>query len=76
MTTFLVPFAAGGFIYIASADLISELHKEVEVKKSILQLVLYYGGSVSNVVFNFSRIITEGYGFFNDLWHVQELSKC
>ena len=35
----LVPFAVGGFIYIAGSDLLPELHKEVEVSKSILQLV-------------------------------------
>ncbi len=34
----IVPLAAGGFIYIAGADLIPELHKEVEVKKSIAQI--------------------------------------
>ena len=27
LTTFLIPFAAGGFIYIAGSDLIPELHK-------------------------------------------------
>jgi len=26
--TFLIPFAAGSFIYIAGSDLIPELHKE------------------------------------------------
>jgi zinc and cadmium transporter len=36
---FLVPFAAGGFIYIASTDLIPELKKEVSIKKSTLQLI-------------------------------------
>ena len=36
---FIIPFAAGGFIYIASADLIPELHKNTELKKSIGQLV-------------------------------------
>lgn len=41
MTTFLVPFAAGGFIYIATADLIPELHKEVGIKKSIFQLLSF-----------------------------------
>lgn len=46
MTTFLVPFAAGGFIYIASADLIPELHREVEIKKSILQLVFFIMGAL------------------------------
>jgi len=38
LTIFLIPFAAGSFIYIASADLIPELHKqEFEWKKSLLQ---------------------------------------
>lgn len=41
---FLIPFAAGGFIYIAGSDLIPELHKEVEVKKSILQLATFVLG--------------------------------
>jgi len=31
---YLLPFAAGGFIYIASSDLIPELRKESNVKKS------------------------------------------
>jgi len=39
ITTFLIPFAAGSFIYIAGSDLIPELHKEVEVKKSLLQFI-------------------------------------
>jgi zinc and cadmium transporter len=33
--TFLLPFAAGGFIYIAASDLIPELHKEPSIKKSV-----------------------------------------
>ena len=36
---FLIPFAAGGFIYIAVADLIPELHREVKVRKSLVQLL-------------------------------------
>lgn len=36
---FLLPFAAGGFIYIAGSDLIPELKKETALKKSVLQLV-------------------------------------
>jgi zinc and cadmium transporter len=36
---FLIPFAAGGFIYIASTDLIPELHKDTEIKKSIGQFL-------------------------------------
>lgn len=39
ITAFLIPFAAGTFIYIAGSDLIPELHKEVSPKKSALQLV-------------------------------------
>jgi len=39
ITMFLIPFAAGSFIYIAGSDLIPELHKEVEVKKSLLQFI-------------------------------------
>ncbi len=36
---YLLPIAAGGFIYIAGSDLIPELHKEVNLKKSLLQLL-------------------------------------
>ena len=39
ITTFLIPFAAGTFIYIAGSDLIPELHKEVKVEKSFMQLI-------------------------------------
>jgi len=39
LTVFLIPFAAGGFIYIAGSDLIPELHKEVKVKKSLIQFI-------------------------------------
>lgn len=35
----LVPFAAGGFIYIAAADLIPELHKKFRVQDSVIQLI-------------------------------------
>lgn len=38
---FLIPFAAGGFIYIAGSDLIPELHKEVRVGRSFLQLLIF-----------------------------------
>jgi len=36
---YLLPIAAGGFIYIAVADLIPELHKTKEIKYSILQIL-------------------------------------
>ena len=44
LTTFLIPFAAGGFIYIAGSDLIPELHKVVQLKKSLLQLLAFVSG--------------------------------
>jgi zinc and cadmium transporter len=44
ITKFLIPFAAGGFIYVASADLIPELHKETEPQKSFGQLVMFVIG--------------------------------
>jgi len=40
----LIPFAAGGFIYVASADLIPELHKETMPRKSFGQLVMFVAG--------------------------------
>jgi len=41
---FVVPIAAGGFIYLAGSDLIPELHKEPGLKKSILQLLAILAG--------------------------------
>ncbi len=38
-TNFIIPFTAGGFIYIATADLIPEMKKETGAGKSILQLL-------------------------------------
>jgi len=37
---FLTSFAVGGFIYIASTDLIPEIQKEKDLKKSLVQFVL------------------------------------
>lgn len=39
LTEFIVPFTAGGFIYIATADLIPELKKETAPHKSLYQLL-------------------------------------
>lgn len=44
ITAILIPFAAGGFIYIAGADLIPELHKEFGIRKSIGQLFAFLAG--------------------------------
>lgn len=39
LTWFLIPFTAGGFLYIAGSDLIPELHKETKLAKSIAQMI-------------------------------------
>jgi len=44
VTLWFLPIAAGGFIYIAVADLIPELHKTKEVKRSALQLLVVIFG--------------------------------
>lgn len=44
LTNFLVPFAAGGFIYVAGTDLIPELHKHTEIKKGFWQVVMFLLG--------------------------------
>lgn len=41
MALFLLPFAAGGFIYIASCDLIPELHKQSDLKKANLSMLFF-----------------------------------
>lgn len=39
LTNFLIPFTAGGFIYIASTDIMPELHKSTKINQSMLQLI-------------------------------------
>ncbi len=56
MTMFLVPFAAGNFIYIAGSDLIPELHKEVEAKKSLGQLLAFVLGIAVMFLLLFAEI--------------------
>jgi len=41
---FLMPFAIGSFVYIASSDLIPELHKETKPIKSFIQLLMLIAG--------------------------------
>jgi zinc and cadmium transporter len=49
-TVWVLPIAAGGFIYIAVADLIPELHKTKELKYSILQILSVLFGILIMVV--------------------------
>jgi len=41
---FLLPFAAGGFIYIAATDLIPEIKKEIDIRKSMLTMGVFILG--------------------------------
>jgi zinc and cadmium transporter len=41
---FLLPFAAGGFIYIAATDLVPEIKKELDFKKYMATLVVFIIG--------------------------------
>jgi zinc and cadmium transporter len=41
---FLISIASGGFIYIAGSDLIPELHKETDAKKSLIQIISFIIG--------------------------------
>ena len=44
ITLILIPIAAGNFIYIASSDLIPELHKETRLRHSLVQLLMFIFG--------------------------------
>ena len=41
---FLMPFAAGGFVYIAASDLMPEIRKESNLKKSIISFFVFILG--------------------------------
>jgi zinc and cadmium transporter len=45
-TKFILPFAAGGFIYIAACDLIPEIHKQVDIKKATLSMLFFVAGII------------------------------
>jgi len=40
----ILPIAAGGFIYIAACDLIPEIHKQTDMRKSNLSMVAFLAG--------------------------------
>ena len=42
--SFLVPFAAGNFIYIAGSDLVPELHKEPDPKRAYTSFFVFFLG--------------------------------
>ncbi|MBI1973003.1 ZIP family metal transporter [Candidatus Woesearchaeota archaeon] len=46
LTTSLLPFSAGVFIYIAGSDLIPELHHEIKLDRSVMQLAMFVLGII------------------------------
>lgn len=44
--SFILPFTAGGFIYIATSDLIPELHKENDLKRSTAAFLAFLLGII------------------------------
>jgi len=43
-TVLLVPLAAGGFIYVSGSDLVPQLHKETEMRRSMLSFGFFLVG--------------------------------
>lgn len=50
---FILPFAAGGFIYISASDLVPELHKEPKIKKSLFSFAFFILGIVIMLAIKF-----------------------
>ncbi|MFA4933627.1 MAG: ZIP family metal transporter [Candidatus Omnitrophota bacterium] len=45
-SNFILPFTAGGFIYIAASDLIPELHKENGLKRATASFIAFLLGII------------------------------
>jgi len=54
---FLLPLAAGGFMYIAASDLIPELHKEPKLKKAMLAFIFFIIGVLIMLAL---KVVAEG----------------
>lgn len=50
---FLLPLAAGGFLYIAASDLIPELHKEPDTAKTVASFMAFFVGIIFMWVIKF-----------------------
>jgi zinc and cadmium transporter len=46
LIVYLLPFAAGGFLYISTSDLIPEIRKETDVKKSLISFSFFLIGII------------------------------
>ena len=45
-SAYLLPITAGGFIYIAACDLVPEIHKHADQKKSVYSMAAFLGGII------------------------------
>lgn len=45
-SNFILPLTAGGFIYIATSDLIPQIHKEINLRRSNLAFIAFLSGIV------------------------------
>ncbi|MFH1056118.1 MAG: ZIP family metal transporter [Candidatus Altiarchaeota archaeon] len=59
LTALLLPFAAGGFIYISASDLIPQLHKESDPQKSMTAFLTFLVGVAFMLAM---KILTKGNG--------------
>ena len=50
LNNFLLPFTAGGFIYIAASDLVPELHKENHPGRSIISFIVFLSAIILMMV--------------------------
>lgn len=50
---YLLPIAAGGFVYIAASDLVPEMKKETSTKKSIISISIFVAGILLMYVMKF-----------------------
>lgn len=50
---YLLPIAAGGFIYISASDLVPEIRKERKIKKGMLSLLVFFLGLLLSFLFKF-----------------------
>ncbi len=72
---FIIPITIGGFIYIANSDLIPELHKDVKVKNSILQLLSFIIGVALMAGMLFIPFAEAGHGHNGNEQHEVETTS-
>ncbi len=46
ITKYTIPFAAGGFLYMACTNLLSEIKEEESIRRRLFQTVFLFGGVV------------------------------